>query len=278
MGIIKKLALAGGIVLAVKGLDMRLEVVHYRVSSKKLPKEFDGLRIMQLSDYHSDTVPGILEAIRAEEPDLIFTTGDMADDKGSYLPAVRLFRQLSAIAPTFAISGNHEIWRTDYEDFVDEVTAAGVTFLRDNTVTLSFGNAEIALSGIEDPFSREGSVMKQNVEKSLDSLSINKNMYNILLFHRANMFDTIKNKGFDLVLAGHMHGGQFRLPTGQGLVSPKSSMGSNSPLLFPKYFGGQYEHNGTTMLVNRGLGNPMIIPRLFNRPEATLITLHSATN
>lgn len=274
MGIIKKLALTAGIALAVKGLDMRLEVVHYRLSSKKLPKEFDGLRIMQLSDYHSDTVPGLLEAVRSEKPDLIFTTGDMADDKGSYLPAVRLFSQLAEIAPVFAISGNHEVWRTDYEDFVSEVISAGVTVLRDETVILSCGNAEIALSGIEDPFSRDGMAMKRNVRASLDRLSIDKSMYNILLFHRSNMFDTIRSRGFDLILAGHMHGGQFRLPTGQGLVSPKSSIGSDNTLLFPKYFGGRYEHNGTTMLVNRGLGNPMVIPRLFNRPEVTLITLH----
>ncbi|MDO5397303.1 MAG: metallophosphoesterase [bacterium] len=274
MGFIKKLALTAGIALAVKGLDMRLEVVHYRLSSKKLPKEFDGLRIMQLSDYHSDTVPGLLEAVRSEEPDLIFTTGDMADDKGSYLPAVRLFRQLAEIAPVFAISGNHEVWRNDYEEFVSDVISAGVTVLRDETVIISCGDAEITLSGIEDPFSRDGLTMKRNVRASLDRLSIDKSMYNILLFHRANMFDTIRGRGFDLILAGHMHGGQFRLPTGRGLVSPKSSMGSDNTLLFPKYFGGRYEHNGTTMLVNRGLGNPMVIPRLFNRPEVTLITLH----
>ena len=89
------------------------------------------------------------------------------------------------------------------------------------------------------------------------------------------MFDIIKDKGFDLILAGHMHGGQFRLPSGRGLISPKSSLGSNTPVLLPKYFAGRFEFADTTMIVNRGLGNPMVIPRLFNRPEVTLITLRT---
>lgn len=273
MGIIKKLAFAAGAAFVIRGLDTRLEIVHYTISSKKLPKEFDGFRILQLSDYHNDTIPGLLEAVRSEEPDIIVTTGDMADDEGSYMSAVRLFRQLSEIAPSFAVSGNHEVWRSDYEDFVKASTDAGVRFLRDSTDIISCGDAQIALSGAEDPFSRDGSTMRLHAEQSIEKINIDKSVYNILLFHRANMFDIIRDKGFDLILAGHMHGGQFRLPSGRGLLSPKSGLGSNAPVLLPKYFAGRFEFADTTMIVNRGLGNPMVIPRLFNRPEVTLITL-----
>ena len=83
----------------------------------------------------------------------------------------------------------------------------------------------------------------------------------------------LKNRGFDLILAGHMHGGQFRLPNGRGLVAPKSGWGANAPVFFPKYVGGHYRCKGTDMLVSRGIGNPMIIPRIFNRPEIVVVTL-----
>ena len=273
MSILKNLAWAAGAALVVKGLDNRLETIHYTICSDRLPKAFDSFKIVQLSDYHNDTVPGLLEAVRAAAPDIICTTGDMADDEGSYMPAVHLFRQLSAIAPTFAISGNHEVWRGDYKEFVTEVRSSGAVMLCDETADIECDGEKITLSGIGDPLTRIGSKMSLRLERSLEKLNIDNSMFNILLFHRANMLDHLRDRGFDLILSGHMHGGQFRLPTGQGIVSPKSSLGSNSPILFPKYFGGRYEHKDTVMLVNRGLGNPMVIPRLFNRPEITVITL-----
>ena len=96
--------------------------------------------------------------------------------------------------------------------------------------------------------------------------------YEILLFHRANLFELLDGYGFDLVLAGHMHGGQIRLPLIGGMVSPKTSILSDK-MLRPKYFAGAYSYSDMTMLVSRGLGNPMILPRIFNRPELLSITL-----
>lgn len=271
--ILRNAALIGGAACVFKGLDTRLEVTHVCVNSHRLPKEFDDFTIVHISDYHCDTVPGLLEAIRCEAPDVIFTTGDMADDEGSYSPSVRLFKHLVQIAPSFSITGNHDLWRSDYNKYERELDALGVHTLRDETVYIEKNGTKIAVSGIDDPFTREGKAMLEKVEKSFKTLPIDYDMYNILLFHRANMLDSLKDKGFDLILSGHMHGGQFRLPNGKGMLAPKSGWGSNSPLLFPKYFGGRYEHEGTTMIVNRGLGNPMVIPRLFNRPEVTVIKL-----
>lgn len=266
--------LLGGAVCAFKGLDNRLEVTHCNVTSKKLPEEFDNFTIVHLSDYHCDTVPGLLEAVRCEAPDIIVTTGDMADDEGSYSPSVRLFKHLNQIAPTFAITGNHDLWRSDYNKYESELIALGIHVLRDETIYIEKGKSKILMSGIDDPFTREGRNMQRKVISALKKLVIKDNLFNILLFHRANMIDSLKDKGFDLILAGHMHGGQFRIPvSGKGMLAPKSGWGSNSPMLFPKYFGGRYEYENTVMIVNRGLGNPMIIPRLFNRPEVTVIKL-----
>ena len=97
--------------------------------------------------------------------------------------------------------------------------------------------------------------------------------FEILLFHRANLLDEFADCSFDLILSGHMHGGQVRIPMLGGLAAPRSSYSSKESVFFPRYFGGRYEMNGTVMIVNRGLGNPTVIPRLFNRPEMIVITL-----
>lgn len=271
--LLRNTAVAAGIICAVRGLDTRLEVTHYTLHFPKLPKEFEDFRIVQLSDYHCDTIPGLLEAVRSETPNIILTTGDMADDKGSCSPAVRLFSHLMRIAPTFAVTGNHDLWRSDYAKYEFELNRLGIRTLHNETIPYNRNGESIYISGIDDPFTRDGASMRINVKKSLDLLKLDTNNFNLLLFHRANMFDCVKKSGFDLILTGHMHGGQFRLPSGQGVLAPKSGWGSNAPALFPKYFAGLYEYENTRMIVNRGLGNPMIIPRLFNRPEITVIKL-----
>ncbi len=270
--LVKTLALTGGILCAVKGLDDRLEVTHYIMESPKIPKAFNNFRILQISDYHADAVPGIISEVRCEAPDIIVSTGDLVHDRGSYAPGVMLCERLMKIAPVFAVTGNHDVWRADYQKFESELVNIGVRMLHDERVELQIGDSAIGLSGIDDPFSVEGENLTAKLEESIHALP-HYNGYDILLFHRANLFDMLKNRGFDLILAGHMHGGQFRLPNGKGLVAPKSGWGANAPVFFPKYVGGHYRYKGTDMLVSRGIGNPMIIPRLFNRPEIVVVTL-----
>ncbi len=269
---LKMLALTGGILCAVKGLDNRLEVTHYIIESPKIPEDFNNFRILQISDYHSDTVAGLVNAIKVESPDIIVSTGDLVHDRGSYMPGVNLCRRLCEIAPVYAVTGNHDVWRADYEDFDKMLTEVGVHSLHNERIELKRNNSRIGLCGIDDPFSVDGNNITDTLNNAVKEIEPYDG-FDILLFHRANLFDFIKNSGFDLILSGHMHGGQFRLPNGKGLVAPKSAWGSNSPMLFPKYVGGYYKHKDTKMIVSRGIGNPMIIPRLFNRPEIVVITL-----
>ncbi len=272
--LLKAAAFTGGVLFIINGLDNRLEVTHYNISSKKIPPEFDGFKILQLSDYHCDSIPGLVEEISREQPDIIVSTGDLADDKGSYLPALRLCEHLMDIAPVYAVTGNHDLWRGDYEKFEKELSMIGIRTLHNERVLLTRSGAEISLSGIDDPFSMNSSKIAENVQSSLAKLP-NYHGYDILLFHRANLFEHLKHHGFDLILAGHMHGGQIRLPGGKGMVSPKSSWASKAPVFFPKYVAGHYRSVRTDMIVNRGVGNPMLLPRLFNRPELTVITLQN---
>lgn len=274
--LLKTAALTGGALCLLKGLDNRLEVTHYTIKSRKIPESFNGYKILQISDYHCDSIPGIAEEIHHEAPDIIVSTGDLADDEGSYMPAVRLCSRLIETAPIYAVTGNHDLWRGDYNKFEQELDRIGVKTLHDERITLRRGDDKISLSGIEDPFTLNNSQASENIQNSLAKLG-RFSGYDILLFHRANLFDLLKYQGFDLVIAGHMHGGQVRLPSG-GLISPRSSWASGRSMFFPKYVGGHYRAPGTELIVNRGLGNPTFIPRLFNRPEITVITLKKENN
>lgn len=272
--VLKTLAFTGGVLCVLKGFDNRIEISDYEISSPKIGHGFDGFKILQISDYHGDTLPGLLDEVKSVKPDIIVSTGDLVHDKGSYAPGVRLMERLVKIAPVYAVTGNHDVWRGDYNSLERELNRLGVKTLHDESVMLHSGDDEIRLCGIDDPFVVEKANIEENIENSISKIP-RYDGYTILLFHRANQMDILKHRGFDLILSGHMHGGQFRLPWGPGVCAPRSSWGSNSSAFFPKYFGGLYEGHGTKMIVNRGLGNPMIIPRLFNRPEITVVTLKS---
>lgn len=270
--ILKGAAITGAAMLAAKGLDDRLETTHYIISSGKIPLGFDGFRIAHISDFHASVVPGLIDEIRGEAPDVIVSTGDMAHDRGSYESCIILAERLVRIAPAYSVTGNHDLRRADYKKFQKDLDDTGMITLHDESICLARSSAKITLSGIDDPFSEDGNTIRQNIYGSLRRLAPAEN-YHILLFHRANHMDLLRSRGFDLILSGHMHGGQIRLPNGRGVCAPKSSWGSGSPMLFPKYVAGHYRYKDMDMIVNRGIGNPMIIPRLFNRPELTMIIL-----
>ena len=262
---------AGGAVLA-KGLDSRLEITRHTVHSAKIPAEFDGYKIIQISDVHSDEIPGLISEIRLEKPDIIVSTGDLAHHTGGYEKAVSLIDTLLDIAPVYAVSGNHEAWRADYSQMNRALADLGAKPLNNESIELEKDGAKIGLSGIDDPFSVISQKIRDYLDTAVSALSPVEG-YNILLFHRANWLDYFADSGFDLIISGHMHGGQMRVPYLGGVISPRSSWASGKKILFPKYVGGRYRIKNTELIVSRGLGNPMIIPRVFNRPELVCITL-----
>ncbi len=272
MKLISKIVLAGAVVVIAKGLDNRLEVSHYTIKSNKLPKEFDGFKILHLSDFHCDTTAGLTDAVKNEHPDIICITGDMTHDTGSYEPFIRLLEEIIKIAPVYMISGNHDVWRKDYDEMIKKCKSIGAVVLQNKSDFIEKNNEKIGISGLEDPSSVTHSIISEKIQEGLDKLSMSDD-FNILLFHRANLLDAFKDIGYDLILSGHMHGGQFRIPGIGGVVSPKTNFMQKGRIFFPKYFGGQYELNDTKMIVSRGIGNPTILPRVFNRPEICSIIL-----
>ena len=146
--------------------------------------------------------------------------------------------------------------------------------MQNESVTLTKGDSNILISGIEDPTSVTHSIVINSVNEGIKKIG-KSDLFNVLLFHRANLLDLFSDSGFDLILSGHMHGGQFRIPGIGGVVSPKSNFTQKDRIIFPKYFGGEYSLGNTKIIVSRGIGNPTILPRVFNRPEICSITLKS---
>ena len=273
MSFFGKLLFAGAVVVAAKGLDNRLEVSHYSVNSDKIPEEFNGFRILHLSDFHCDTSAGLADAIRGEHPDIICVTGDMTHDTGSYMPFINLLREMIEIAPVYMVSGNHDVWRKDHDEFVLQCKKLGAVFLQNENVILEKNNSQISIAGIEDPsFVTHGKILDK-INDGLNSIKMI-DSFNLLLFHRANLLDMFGDSKFDLILSGHMHGGQVRIPGIGGVVSPKTNFMDKGRIFFPKYFGGEYKSNNTKIIVSRGVGNPTILPRVFNRPEICTIILN----
>lgn len=273
MKLITKLALGAGVLVAVKGLDNRLELSHYEPKFENLPAEFDGFRIAHISDLHSEWAPGLVEVINIHKPDMIVITGDMIHDDGrSYEPVLTLLERLLAIAPVYMVSGNHDLWNTKFPDFISRACDMGAVFCDDRMNVIKRAGAEIAVFGMKDPYSKATDLIKKSLNHSLAALP-EYDGFRMLLFHRANQFERIRQANFDLILAGHMHGGQIRVPGVGGIMPPKSSLADSRKILFPTYCSGAFRYRKTLMIVNRGLGNPMIIPRLFNRPEIGIIVL-----
>ena len=231
-----------------------------------LPAGFDGCRIVVLSDLHGASFGAhnadLLAAVAAEQPEYIFFLGDLEDKyrgpEDGY-PA-ETARGLSAIAPTYYVTGNHE-WAVGGVPALKEIlTANGVTVLSNQFVPLERNGDTIVLAGIDDPNGYAD--QKTPEELAAEVYAACGDPFWILLAHRNNRFARQYSLlGADLVCSGHAHGGIVRLPGTDGLFSHDLD-------LFPSYTAG--------LFVTRGLGNSGPSFRVFNRPEIAVLTLRRA--
>lgn len=250
-----------------------LERNTYTIRSPELPDVFDGCRIAQVSDLHNaefgDRNQRLLEMLREAEPDMIAITGDLIDSRKTNIAVALAFAEEAVkIAPCYYVSGNHEARVSEYQDLKTGLEAAGVTVLDDAQVRIEVSGESITVIGVNDPsfhadyLTSDAAVM----DRKLSELSLEAAGFTILLSHRPELFDTYADHNMNLVLSGHAHGGQFRLPLIGGLIAPNQG-------LFPKYDAGLYSDGSTNMIVSRGLGNSIIPFRFNNRPEVVLIEL-----
>ena len=261
--IIALLCLVGYIL--VRDSAEHLELTRCTVTNHKLSQSFSGFKIVQLSDFHgAELVTDIVETVREQKPDIIALTGDFITDEGD-LPAVeQLVSQLTDICEVYFISGNHDFASGRIAELSDILSSCGVKYLKNEYVTIQRGGESIVLAGVEDPNSwadlepPDAFLKKVRAEHPDD--------YIVLLGHRNYWMEKYPDLPVELILCGHAHGGIVRIPGVGGLLSTDRT-------LFPDYEAGMYDNGNYTMIVSRGLGNSISVPRLMNRPEILSIEL-----
>jgi predicted MPP superfamily phosphohydrolase len=206
--------------------------------------------------------------LREAQPDIIAITGDLIDSRSTDIAAALSFvREAVKIAPCYYATGNHEARIEEYSELEQGIQAAGVAVLRNAAVTLEREGQQIQIIGLDDYTFFSGENGWACVLSMLSQLEpMNREGYDILLAHRPEFWAEYVQTEVELILAGHAHGGQIRLPFVGGLYSPDQGF-------FPKWDCGSYTQEDTTMVVSRGLGNSLFPLRVNNRPEVVIITL-----
>ncbi len=248
-------------------------VTRYTVTSNRLPHSFDGYKIAVVSDLHNaqfgNNNSQLVEKIKKEYPDIIAITGDLVDSNRTDIEiAIQLVSQLTEIAPCYYVTGNHEAWiKEQYMELEKGLIAEDVVILHDNVIQLTKDSEAIQIAGLDDPdFTDSDTYIQESMlQTRISNMSLS-NEYCILLSHRPETFEAYVSEEVDLVLSGHAHGGQFRVPFIGGIIAPNQG-------LFPEFDAGKYIKNNTIMIVSRGIGNSIIPIRFNNRPEIVIVEL-----
>lgn len=255
------------VVLTLIALDERLILRTYTVASPKLTAE---VRLAVVTDFHSsDNADDVVAMVASCAPDAVLMVGDMFDDDTANRPTERtlsLMRQLSAQYPCYYVSGNHEAWTGEMDALYQQTEEAGVKVLRMSSGVLTVRGQRIALCGIPDPYEMVFSGAPDTEEQLRQAMeNVDSADFTVLLAHRPELLAKYAQFPLDLVVSGHAHGGQVRIPgVLNGLYAPNQGW-------FPKLAGGAYTQDGTTLIVSRGLAVRTRLPRIFNRPEVVLV-------
>lgn len=260
------IGLTAGIIIFIIWQNNHIVTTYIPYINPGLPGPFDGYKIIHISDLHNKSFGKgqnyILSKIKKTSPDIIFITGDLIDRRKYDLETAMVFiKGAMEIAPVYYVPGNHEAWSGKYNIIRQELIDAGVEVLEDSMVKLNKGGHAIDILGILDPGFYHNNTLPYNHIEGADS-----SRFQILLSHRPELFDLYVREKIDLIFAGHVHGGQIRLPFIGGLVAPDQG-------LIPKYTSGSYRMGDSTLIVSRGLGNSLFPIRVFNRPEIIVVRL-----
>lgn len=254
--------------------NFTLQITEYKINDPGIPAAFSGYRIVQISDLHNCQYGKgnvrLIREISRQKPDIIVITGDLIDSRMTNVEiALDFVREAAKIAPVYYISGNHEALLKNYDDIRLELARLGVTVLENQKTVLQRNRSYITLVGLTDPSFTNYYEEKQRwdiTDSALTDLCSPEDGYSILLSHRPELFDIYAKHGCRLVLTGHAHGGQVRLPWIGGLFAPGQGF-------FPQYDAGIFKEGQTSMVVSRGVGGKVILPRVNNRPEIVVVEL-----
>lgn len=245
--------------------------------SAKVPASFNGFTIAQVSDLHNkvfgERQERLIRCVKAAKPDIIAVTGDIIDKRAPDIDAAMLFIDAAVdIAPVYFVYGNHELQSGVSKQLSERLLRSGVIILDNATQPLRLNEGVIDLLGLSYYPGVEAMPVRidnstESIDRQLDVLAGEAQTgFSLLLAHRPELITLYEKNGMDLVLAGHAHGGQIRLPLVGGLYSPDQGF-------LPEYTAGTYQQGCCTMVVSRGLGDSIFPVRIFNRPELVIITL-----
>ena len=255
-----------------------LTVSHFTVQSSKISEPF---RIVLISDLHEHQFgrgnEKLAEKIREQSPDLIVIDGDMINgDSENADTAVELVRALKEAAPVYYSFGNHEYsyMEAGHEDLTEELEAAGAVVLNYQSIDIDVKGNQIRLGGLYEYGFETGMQSEEENERAIPYLEeyADTDRYLIMCAHRPESFypwDMADQWGIDLVLSGHLHGGQVIIPGVGGLYNSLDGF-------FPKFDYGQYKLGDSDMVITRGLGsNPKMLPRFNNPPEIAVVEVRN---
>jgi predicted MPP superfamily phosphohydrolase len=250
--------------------NTRIDAAEYTLSYVNLPRAFDGYRITSLSDVHAAQFGKdnrrLIAAVRKTRPDVIAITGDLIDSTNQLGVVDALIEGLTAIAPVYYVTGNHEWDSGDIKNLFSLLRRRGVAVLRNEYVVLTRGSDAIVLAGTDDPNGPADMMKPARLIESIRAKEGDK--FLIVLEHRNNHLGLYASLGVDLIICGHAHGGIVRLPFTDGLVGPAREF-------LPSYTNGVYTSGGASMLVSRGIGNHTGYPRFLNNPHLPVAVLRA---
>lgn len=255
------------VVLCIFAFRTDINIVKYNLKSNKISKD---IKVAIVSDLHSCSYGKnqykLINKLNKEKPDIVLMPGDIVDDVLPILKAEEFLSVISKQYPCYYTSGNHEVWSEDLDNIKSLIKKYGIVVLEGTSSTININGNKLNILGVDDPEIGYDKFIKQ-VEDC--NSNINNNNFSILLSHRPELIGIYKQYNFDLIVSGHAHGGQWRIPfLLNGLLAPNQGF-------FPKYAGGIYSINNSTLVVSRGLAKESTkIPRIFNRPEIVIININ----
>ncbi|WP_295085908.1 metallophosphoesterase [Ruminococcus sp.] len=263
------------ILTALSAYGFSMKTIRYTVKTNKFDQ---SIRIVFISDLHNcfygnTKQSKIIREIKEISPDIVVFGGDVIDAYGGTKYALHLISELSSKFPCVYTPGNHEEMRDDKDEFYAEVQKLCPVLLG-NYEEMKINGIDVRIYGVLDDTA--WGKKKTQIEECFDTLD--DGFYNILLAHQPEQIDSFLGRNiysesqFDLILSGHAHGGQWRIPKllDQGLYAPDQG-------ILPDYTTGMYKYDNTTHIISRGLARPMrmiFIPRIYNRPELSVIIIN----
>ena len=250
---------------------MGFKVKEYTIYNNELPKEYDGFKIVHISDIHygvsikKKELSNIVDKINLTKPDIVVLTGDLLDNNNSYKKSdiddiINQLNKIECSIEKYAIAGNNDYSNQDWQNIID---SSNFINLNDSYELIYKSKTPLLISGLSTNDNNNN--LNDKIRKTNDYLKDN-NLYSILIMHEPDEIKNIDYSKFNLILAGHSHGGQIRLPIIGGLIVKDGSK---------KYINEYYKLDNTDLYVSNGLSNSSIKYRFFNKPSFSLYRLRN---